>query len=375
MTAEKLQLLDHLVRLSRLATSADYVELVVGEDFVVRISDGVAPLGEQLGDESTLLWGPTAGPASLIADISGSFALLPVTGAAAEPGSLIAYSREPGKLDEQTLAQLESSVVLIERHLDQAVERIRLDQISDVLRANHSELRAAQARLEMSNTELEQFAYIAAHELLAPLRSVAVYAEVLEMNTGNLEQEQLHSCTREIREGVASMDRQMRNLLELSSTQQKAVALAPVNLNETVQRSIESVHDLLEEADATVDVGELPVVAGQPILFQSVFVNLISNAVKYRNPNQPVEITIDAERTARGSEIRVADNGPGVEPEHQERIFGLFERASTSTAGSGIGLGLSRRILEAFGGEISYQKSEAGGSCFSLFFPTPETQH
>ena len=374
MTAEKMQLLDHLVHLTRLATAADYVELVVGEEFVVYISDGVAPVSHHLVDEATLLWGPTSGPASRLGDVGGSFALHPITGAAAEPGSLIAYSSDLDKLDDGTLVELKSAVALIERHLDQAVERIRLDQISDVLRTNHTELQAAQARLEMSNTELEQFAYIAAHELLAPLRSVAVYAEVLEMNTGNLDQAQLHSCAREIREGVALMDRQMRNLLELSSTQQKAAAYGPVDLNETVQRAMESVHDLLYEADATVEVGELPVVAGQTILLQSVFVNLISNAVKYRHPNQAIHIAIDAQKTTRGSSIHVADNGPGVAPEHQERIFGLFERASTTATGSGIGLGLSRRILEAFGGEISYEMSEAGGSCFTLLFPTLETR-
>jgi len=372
VSAERLQLIEHLVRLARLAAAAEYAELVVGGDLAIRMADGTPPRDQPLLDAAMAVSRPTAGvtnSSAVISEVNGSFALHPITGPSAEPGSLLVFSTQQDALDTHTLDRLTSAVTLIESHLDQAVERIRLDHLSEVLRSNQTQLQDAQARLQMSNDELEQFAYIAAHELLAPLRSVAVYAEVLEMNTGNLEQAQLHSCVREIREGVTLMDRQMRNLLELSSTQKKAAELVEVDLNVCVQKAVDSLRELLGEAEVTIGIDELPTVAGQPVLLQSVFVNLIANSVKYRDPKQTLQITVAADRPDGDHRVRVIDNGPGIEPDDRDRIFRLFERASTSTAGSGIGLGLSRRIVEAFGGTISYESADSGGSCFALHFP------
>ena len=237
------------------------------------------------------------------------------------------------------------------------------------MRQNQDDLHATQAKLELSNSELEQFAYIAAHELVAPLRSVAVYAEVLDMSSGDLDDAQLQSCAREIRDGVALMDRQVQHLLELSSTQEQAADPVPVNLSEVVDAAVESLRDHIDEVGATIEVQQLPTVRGRWVLLQSVFVNLVSNALKYRDQSQPLTIAIESETTSDGHSIRVIDNGPGIDQEDRERIFRLFERASTTAPGSGIGLGLSRRIIEAFAGTLTYQDSDAGGACFVLTFP------
>lgn len=375
MVADNVQLLDSMIRLVRAATSADFAEVTIGEHASLNASIGTSPTGESLVNSNHLISGPQAGLAkdlTALPELQGSIAIHPVTGPSAEQGILLVFSADPDAIGTEALEHLGNATTLIERHLDQVVERIRLDQLSDILHSKQTELHETHARLELSNTELEQFAYIAAHELIAPLRSVAVYAQVLDMNPGELESEQLASCAREIREGVSLMDHQLRNLLELSSTQTQAADPVPVALTEIVENAVASVHEEIRSAGATIEIGELPTVSGKPALLQSVFVNLISNAVKYRDLSKSLHISVEATSTDEAlHHIRVKDNGPGINLEDRDRIFRLFERASTSTAtpGSGIGLGLSRRIVEAFGGTLAYESSKGGGSCFKLTFP------
>ena len=372
MSTEETELIDRLVRLVRRAIDAEYVEVAISGEVLAQSSIAESPLGESLIRDEHLSWMPRFGPAdelTLRPELSGSVVVVPITGPSAEQGALLAYSAVEGEFDEQTLDRLKDGVVLVECYLDQFVERIRLDQVTDVLRQNQDDLHATQAKLELSNNELEQFAYIAAHELVAPLRSVAVYAEVLDMSSGDLDDAQLQSCAREIRDGVALMDRQVQHLLELSSTQEQAADPVPVNLSEVVDAAVESLRDHIDEVGATIEVQQLPTVRGRWVLLQSVFVNLVSNALKYRDQSQPLTIAIESDTTGDGHSIRVIDNGPGIDQEDRERIFRLFERASTTAPGSGIGLGLSRRIIEAFAGTLTYQDSDAGGACFVLTFP------
>ena len=371
MTSEA-KLIDRLIRLMGSAIGADFIEIAVGEDMVVYGASGDRPTPDSLIREEHRFWLPRTGPADELTqrpDLVGSVVVYPITGPSAEQGTILAFSHTPERFDEETLEELQNAVVVVERHLDQVVERIRLDQITDVLRQNQDDLHAAQAQLELSNNELEQFAYIAAHELVAPLRSVAVYAEVLDMGSGELDETQLQSCAREIRDGVALMDRQVRNLLELSSTQQQAADPVPVDLSQVVEAAVDSLRVDIEETNASINIAPLPTVRGRWILLQSVFVNLISNSLKYRNPSKQLDIKVESTTTADTHRVYVIDNGPGIDPEDRERIFRLFERASTTTAGSGIGLGLSRRVIEAFGGTLSYEVSETNGSCFVMTFP------
>ena len=170
------------------------------------------------------------------------------------------------------------------------------------------------------------------------------------------------------------MDRQVRNLLELSSTQQQASDPVPVDLSHVAEAAVESLREDIEQTNATINLAPLPTVRGRRVLLQSVFVNLISNALKYRNPSESLSITIDHTTTQDTHRVHVVDNGPGIDPEDRERIFRLFERASTTAAGSGIGLGLSRRVIEAFGGTLSYEAPGTNGSCFVITFPVIDNQ-
>ena len=373
MSVDDGQALQHVLRLARASVNAHHVELALGEGGFFRVSattpDSLGPIEASTLFFATPQAGPVAGVDELADSPYGSFASIPITGPSAEPGWLVAVHCDPDALDEDSLDPLSSAATLIEQHLDRGVEKVRLDQISDVLRSNQTTLRTTQERLEVSNRELEQFAYVAAHELLSPMRSVVVYADLLHSEFEGMGAEQIRSCTSEIRGGVELMDRQLHYLLELSSTQDEAADPVSVDLSDVVQEAVKTLEPQLQEANATVKFGDLPVVEARPVLLQSVFANLISNAVKYRKPGVDPEIRIDAEQDSNATRIFVADNGLGIDETNQSRVFQLFERASTSTPGSGIGLGLSRRIVEAFGGSINYGSGKTGGSIFTITFP------
>lgn len=297
-----------------------------------------------------------------------SIAVTPLTGPSGEPGFIIVGGQTADAFDQTTLDVLTRVVALAETHLDRSAERVRLDRLGEVLRSNQEQLQRAKNRLLDSNEELEQFAYIAAHELVAPLRAVSLYSEVLEplVLAEEIDHAQVTRCVEAIRTGVANMDQQVKQLLELSNLQGQMSQMTSLDLTNVVDLAVHTLAEPLEEAGAVVEFGELPKVIGREVPLQSVFANLFSNALRYSHPSRSLKIRISSRIDAGRAQILVADNGAGVDPTLHDRIFQLFERGSTSTAGSGIGLALSRRIVEAVGGEIALTESSAEGTTFMV---------
>lgn len=291
-----------------------------------------------------------------------SIALMPLTGPSAEPGWLAVTHQESNRFTLSTLADLERPVSILEQLLDRSTEHERIRELSE-------QLRRAQDQLAVSNQELEQFAYIAAHELVAPLRSVAVYAELLE-GMGAPDNVALRSCISEIRQGVALMNQQVQSLLLLSRSEVEEATLDAVDLSEVVTITQDTLADILTEVNAHVSVGPLPWVSGRAVPLQSVFANLITNAVRYRDHTRRLEIAVTSQPVDGGVEISVTDNGSGVDSNDRQRIFKMFERGATSEPGTGIGLALSRRIMESCGGSMGVQPGDPHGASFWMFFPT-----
>lgn len=298
----------------------------------------------------------------------GSIAVAPLTAPSGEAGCLLAGHEKPDSFGDTTLEVLSRVVGLAETHLDRSVEQIRMDRLGEVLASNQDELREAKDRLLVSNEELEQFAYIAAHELVAPLRAVSLYAEVLEplVTAEEIDHDQLHRCVRAIQTGVADMDQQVKQLLELSNVQGDLSEISSIDLTTIVDHALVTLAVPLDEAGAIVEVERLPVVRGRSVPLQSVFANLVSNALRYRHPGRSLRIRISAEQRQDQAIVHIADNGVGVNPEDRDRIFQMFERGSTATAGSGIGLALSRRIVEAVGGHLALASSSDQGAEFTI---------
>ena len=133
--------------------------------------------------------------------------------------------------------------------------------------------------------------------------------------------------------------------------------------------ALDTLSEPLDEANAIVMVDDLPTVQGREAPLQSVFANLIKNAVNYRHPDRRLELKISSTSSEGSCRITLADNGVGVQAGDRSRVFQLFERASTESPGTGIGLALSRRIVEAYGGEIGIEEGSPVGSVLWMELP------
>ena len=369
--------------MARYATGSEFAEVVMAGELAVR-AQSIDPRRQAtntlLSSDSPVadrLVGPIVAEAEHnLPDWVASFAVAPLSGPSGDRG-WIAVASSKDDLHPDTIGRLESAVFMVEDHLDRNVERIRMKWLGETLRENQIQLQHSSDRLEASNRQLEQFAYIASHELVAPLRVVSVYAQLLQQLS---EQEapdraRLAACVGEITQGVSTMSTQVKSLLELSAVNTNTTSLEPVDVDDVVHAAIDTLSELLTEADPVeITVGDLPMVAAQPVPFQSVFANLFTNSVRYRHPDRPLEISVTARTEQRANDrtaiIEVRDNGRGIDTADQANVFDLFDRgSSTDSAGSGIGLALSRRIVEAFGGTIGLDPKAVEGTTFLITLP------
>lgn len=218
------------------------------------------------------------------------------------------------------------------------------------------ELRRKSEALEISNADLQQFAYVASHDLQEPLRSVVSYLQLLERRyAGKLDGEADEFIGYAV-SGAKRMSALIQDLLVYARVDAQGSPLGPVQCDQVMNSALANLDRLLEEKGATVEVvGALPRVHGDGPQLSSVLQNLIGNAVKYRHPERNPHIRIWAEPGEVGEWVfTVADNGIGIAPEYHERIFKIFQRLHSQSEypGTGIGLALVRRILSRHGGRI-----------------------
>jgi signal transduction histidine kinase len=227
--------------------------------------------------------------------------------------------------------------------------------------------------LERSNAELEQFAYVASHDLQEPLRMVASYCQLLQRRyKGKLDQDADDFIGFAV-EGATRMQRMINELLNYSRVGRRSAELAPVETKAAVEAALGALAAAIEESGATIAVGDLPRVTGEATLLQQLFQNLVGNALKFRRDDAAPEIAISAERRGDAWEFHVRDNGIGIEPEYAERIFLLFQRLHERTKypGTGIGLAFCKKVVEYHGGRIWVEAAPGGGSLFKLTIPDP----
>jgi signal transduction histidine kinase len=244
--------------------------------------------------------------------------------------------------------------------------RVRVERLLE-LRAGT--LRAAEALDELvrSNTDLQQFAFVAAHELSTPL---SVVIGVIETVSGRFQESVPTEVTSLLGAARTSSTRLLHlidDLLAYSRVGQEA-ELGPVDLAALVPEALDALRDELAAAGAEIRADGLPTVLGDDRQLQIVFANLVGNAVKYRRPGVPPVVDVAATRDGDRWRISVADNGIGIDPSRAEAMFRMFERERRDgdRPGSGIGLALCKRIVERHGGDIWIERREAGGTVVTL---------
>jgi light-regulated signal transduction histidine kinase (bacteriophytochrome) len=239
------------------------------------------------------------------------------------------------------------------------------------LREEHEQ---SQQELARSNRDLEQFAYVASHDLQEPLRMVAIYTQLLaERYQGRLDSDAdkyIHYAV----DGALRMQKLVQDLLAFSRVGRPEVALQSADCNAVLQAGLKNLEAAIQESGAVVEHAQLPVVmADSPQLVQ-VFQNLISNAIKFRGSGPP-SIRVSAETKGKEWVFSVADNGIGIAPEHVESVFVIFRRLNTRAEypGNGIGLSICKKIIERHGGRIWVESEVGHGSTFRFTLPVKPT--
>ena len=227
--------------------------------------------------------------------------------------------------------------------------------------------------LNRSNAELEQFAYVASHDLQEPLRKVASFCQALERRYHGQLDDRADQYIEFAVDGAKRMQVLINDLLAFSRVGRSGHALQLVDLDDALEQAKSSLSRMLEENGASVDAQALPTVRGERALLVSLFQNLIGNAVKFRGEEAPV-VRIESERQGEHWQLSCTDNGIGVEAEYAERIFVIFQRLHTKEAyaGTGIGLAMCRKIVEYHGGRMWLDPEHSAGARFLFTLPLAE---
>jgi signal transduction histidine kinase len=251
------------------------------------------------------------------------------------------------------------------------MEAMREQIVAELAQAEtaRAQLEEQAAELRRSNMELEQFAYVASHDLQEPLRKIASFCQALRARYHGQLDERADQYIDFAVDGAKRMQTLINDLLTFSRVGRSGMQHELVDLNETLAAARSALEQSIAEADARVEAGTLPVVRGDRTQLTSLLQNLIANAVKFRGTQPPV-VRIDAQRNGTQWLLSCADNGIGIEDEYAERIFLIFQRLHARDAyeGSGIGLALCRKIVEYHGGRIWLDTEHSGGArfCFTL---------
>lgn len=227
--------------------------------------------------------------------------------------------------------------------------------------------------LKRSNKELQQFAYVASHDLQEPLRTIASFTELIERRYRGQLDKDADEFIEFIVDGTNRMQAMIKDLLQYSRVQTKGGEFTSTDIQKALDQALSNLKVSIEENNAEITHDELPTVVADEKQFIQLFQNLISNAIKFRKEEEPPKIHISACKDEEKNEyvFAVSDNGIGMDPEQSKRIFEIFQRLHTREEykGTGIGLAVAKKILERHGGRIWVESEPEKGTTFYFAIP------
>ncbi|MEV6520491.1 ATP-binding protein [Longispora sp. NPDC051575] len=254
------------------------------------------------------------------------------------------------------------------------VEGMRRQIVQELAFSNtaRAQLEEQAADLKRSNGELEQFAYVASHDLQEPLRKIASFCQLLERRYGELLDDRGRQYVAFAVDGAQRMQVLINDLLAFSRVGRVYDDSEPVDLDRVCDQAVTDLADRVERTGATVERDPLPTVAGDPTLLTMLWQNLIGNALKFASPDRVPHVRVTVEADGDRWRFAVTDNGIGVPPEFGEKIFVIFQRLHArgdAYGGTGIGLAMCRKIVEHHGGQIWLDPEHTGGARFVFTLP------
>ncbi len=233
-----------------------------------------------------------------------------------------------------------------------------------------AKLRKLVTDLERSNKELEQFAYVASHDLQEPLRMIASYLEIIDSRYSERLDEDGHQFIGYAVDGARRLKTLIQDLLSYSRVHTRGHPVSDVDLNEVVEKVRLNLSKIVGETGTTIRSHDLPVIKADDSQMLQLFQNLAENAIKFKG-DVPLKIDIKAEANEDEWVLSVSDNGAGIDPQFHDRIFVIFQRLNgpAESSGTGIGLAICKRIMDRHGGRIWVESEEGKGSTFYMVLP------
>lgn len=268
------------------------------------------------------------------------------------------------------------------RHYEARIVRLNSEQAVMIVRdvtVEHQRtenLRQFADELARSNAELEQFAYVASHDLQEPLRKIQAFGEQLQRQAGPTLDSTAADYLDRMRNATDRMQTLIKDLLALSGVTTHAQSLETVDINAKLQDVLDDLELRIIQSKARIHIADLPTLEADPVQIRQLFLNLLSNALKYARDDVPPEISLTGEIIGAGTpqahaRLTLRDNGIGFDPAYAERIFGVFQRlhGRNTYEGTGIGLAICRKIVERHRGSITAEGCPGEGAVFTIILP------
>ena len=254
------------------------------------------------------------------------------------------------------------------------IHQMKLAQ--EALREREEKLRGFTAQLERSNRELQDFAYVASHDLQEPLRKIVVFGERLKEKNSDALGEEGRDYLERMQKAASRMQTLINDLLAFSRVTSKARPFAPVDLAKVAREVVNDLEARIEQVKGQVEIGKLPVVEAVELQMRQLLQNLFGNALKFRKLEEPPSVKVAARKISDDSgrefcELTVSDNGIGFDEKYLDRIFNVFQRLHPRSEyeGTGMGLAIVKKIALYHGGDITAKSKPGHGATFIVTLP------